>query len=220
MARRRVIALLALSCCVAGCDMLAGFVSSDAGKVDRPRDAPGGGEAVDSETILPDDAGKPADALVKGSCVHDEHRLDVTSQTLGGVAFDSATGYAYVAGVNSTHPAHIQMRKAMAAPAAMPEFRGNVAAVHTANYWDEELHQLRQRGNQVRTKQRELQKDKSLTKQQVREAINKFRENLYTEKEKKILTGASNADYHYMGSGKVMALIGKAFAEAIRDMSR
>lgn len=32
---------------------------------------------------------------------------------------------------------------AMAAPAKMPEFKGTVTAVHTADYWDQELEELR-----------------------------------------------------------------------------
>jgi len=38
------------------------------------------------------------------------------------------------------------LRPAMAAPATMPEFKGNVAAVHTADFWDEEIGELEARG--------------------------------------------------------------------------
>lgn len=34
---------------------------------------------------------------------------------------------------------YANFRAAMAAPASMPEFRGNVAAVHTENFWDQKL---------------------------------------------------------------------------------
>jgi alpha-galactosidase len=36
-------------------------------------------------------------------------------------------------------------RKAMAAPASLPEFKGNVMAVQTAPYWDDDLESLRTR---------------------------------------------------------------------------
>jgi hypothetical protein len=32
--------------------------------------------------------------------------------------------------------------------------------------------------------------------------------------------GASNAEYHYLGCAKTMALIGKAFAEAMLEMEK
>ena len=38
---------------------------------------------------------------------------------------------------------HDNFRKAMAAPAAMPEFKGNVTAVLTEKYWDAELDELK-----------------------------------------------------------------------------
>ncbi|MBL7039616.1 MAG: hypothetical protein ISR77_13355 [Pirellulaceae bacterium] len=41
-----------------------------------------------------------------------------------------------------------------------------------------------------------------------------------TRQEQKIIAGASNAGYHYLGSGKIMAQIGKAFAEAILNMEK
>lgn len=79
---------------------------------------------------------------------------------------------------------HTGFREAMAAPAALPEFEGNVLAVETAPFWDKKLGELLQK------------KDKS------------------AEEEALIKRGASNAAYHYLGCAKTMALIGKAFAEA------
>ena len=38
---------------------------------------------------------------------------------------------------------------------------------------------------------------------------------VFTPREKSLLRGCSNAGYHYMGSAKIMAQIGKAFAEAM-----
>jgi hypothetical protein len=39
-------------------------------------------------------------------------------------------------------------------------------------------------------------------------------------KDREILKGASNGDYHYMGSAKIMAQIGKAFAEAMAVLQK
>jgi len=115
-------------------------------------------------------------------------------------------------------PIHHSFRQAMAAPAEMPEFRGTVAAVWTERYWDTELHELLKRKDQLKAKAAELEKDSSLTKDQRKEMLKKFEDELYTPRERELLTGASNAEFHYMGSGKVMAQIGKAFAEAMMEL--
>ena len=42
---------------------------------------------------------------------------------------------------------------------------------------------------------------------------------IFTPREMEILRNStSNADYHYMGSAKIMARIGKGFAEAMVEM--
>jgi len=41
-----------------------------------------------------------------------------------------------------------------------------------------------------------------------------------TRPEQKIIMGASNGGYHYLGSAKIMAQIGKAFAEAMLEMEK
>ena len=54
----------------------------------------------------------------------------------------------------------------------------------------------------------------------VGEYMRKRMDTVFTRREQKSLNGASNAAYHYMGSGKMMAQIGKAFAEAMLTMKR
>jgi hypothetical protein len=49
--------------------------------------------------------------------------------------------------------------------------------------------------------------------------LEKFRAELYSPRDLEILKGSSNAGYHYNGSGKIMAQIGKGFAEAIMSMT-
>ncbi len=43
-------------------------------------------------------------------------------------------------------------------------------------------------------------------------------EQVFSAEDRAIADGASNAGYHYMGSGKIMAQIGKAFAEAANEI--
>jgi hypothetical protein len=114
---------------------------------------------------------------------------------------------------------HQNFRDAMAAPASLQEFKRDVTAVLTENFWDAELEELKARGGKVKTKSRELSKVKSLTREQRDEALAKFRAELYTPREMEILKGSSNAGYHYNGSAKIMAQIGKGFAHAIAKMN-
>ena len=111
---------------------------------------------------------------------------------------------------------HGEFRKAMAAPIMLPEFKGNVTAVFTENYWDEQLSELVDRRGKINAKRRELAKDQSLTREQREKAIADFTDKLFSKEELKILeVGTSNAAYHYLGSAKILGEIGKAFADAL-----
>ena len=115
---------------------------------------------------------------------------------------------------------HGEFRKAMAAPAKLPEFKGNVTAVLTENYWDQQLSELVDRRGKVNAKRRELAKDKSLNREQRDKALAELNANLFTKEELKILElGVSNAAYHYLGSAKILGQIGKAFADALAGMN-
>lgn len=114
---------------------------------------------------------------------------------------------------------HGEFRKAMAAPAKLPEFKGNVTAVFTENYWDLQLSELVNRNGKVNAKRRELSKDQTLTREQRDKAVANYTAKLFTKRELKILqTGTSNAAYHYLGSAKILTQIGKAFANALAAM--
>ncbi len=80
-------------------------------------------------------------------------------------------------------------RQAMAAPAAMPEFKGKVVAVETAPFWAEELGAI------------DVKRAESKPLSPAEDALWE--------------RGASNAGYHYLGCAKTFALMGKAFAEAL-----
>ena len=121
-------------------------------------------------------------------------------------------------------PIHGAFREAMAAPASMPEFKGNVFEVRTAKFWDMRLKELED--NQERVKQMagflknkhkdHANRDGSMTAQEQKEYIEKYRTKLISEKEEAYARIAkSNGGYHYYGSAKTMAQIGKAFAEAL-----
>ena len=116
---------------------------------------------------------------------------------------------------------HSEFRNAMAAPASMPEFAGNVSAVFTENYWDSELGELASRWDKVRSEKRKLQKNKTLGKEELKKAVEAYTAELFTPEELNVFqSGTSNAAYHYLGSAKIMARIGKAFADSINAMAK
>ena len=117
----------------------------------------------------------------------------------------------------------LSFRKAMAAPASMPEFKGNVAAVETAPFWSEELAaidakhaKVKQMGYLLKVKDKNgPNKDGSMDETAQKEYLKKYEAELISEKEATMWKrGASNAGYHYLGWAKTFALMGKAFAEA------
>jgi len=115
-------------------------------------------------------------------------------------------------------------REAMAAPAALPEFEGNVFAVPTAPFWSEELGAIADKKDQVRQMRFYLDSkhkdhanaDGHMTEEQKREYLKDFEANLISRAEAALWQrGASNQGYHYLGCAKTFALMGKAFAEAL-----
>jgi len=114
---------------------------------------------------------------------------------------------------------HGEFRKAMAAPAALPEFKGNVAAVWTENYWDMELEALRAKDAVIQQKVKQLQEEGKLDRAAAQAAIERQRAETFNEREIEILTtSTSNAEFHYLGSAKIVGQIGKGFAEAMAQM--
>jgi hypothetical protein len=110
-------------------------------------------------------------------------------------------------------PPHVlAFRKAMASPASLPEFQGNVAAVQTAPFWDDELAALQGRVEACWPKvdaRVKAEKDESWNNK-----MKVMAENFTPEEWRRYQRGASNAGYHYLGCAKTFALMGKAFAEA------
>lgn len=117
----------------------------------------------------------------------------------------------------------LEFRKAMASPAALPEFEGNVVAVETAPFWSLELGVVdakRERVRQMRYFLDSKHKDHAnaqgtMTEEEKREFMRRFEADLISPAEVALWErGASNAGYHYLGCAKTFALMGRAFAEA------
>ncbi len=121
----------------------------------------------------------------------------------------------------------VEFRKAMAAPAALPEFKGNVVAVETAPFWSAELDAIDKKRAKVGQMRHFLDSkhknyanaDGKMTEEQKREHMKKFEADLITPADLALWKrGASNAGYHYLGCAKTFALMGKHFAEANLEM--
>jgi len=130
-----------------------------------------------------------------------------------------------VMGVGGKDPGedNLAFREAMAAPAALPEFKGNVTAVRTAPFWDEALgaiqakkEKVRQMAYELRNKgKRSANADGKMTEEQQRAFLKDYEAKLITPEEAaQLKRGASNAGYHYLGCAKTFALMGEAFADA------
>ena len=88
---------------------------------------------------------------------------------------------------------HQNFRDAMAAPASMPEFKGNVKAVLTEKFWPRDVEDAEKKKRAKKT---------------------------LSDEEKKVLeTGKSNAGFHYLGNLKCYSQIGEALANAIIEMN-
>jgi alpha-galactosidase len=123
----------------------------------------------------------------------------------------------------------ISFREAMAAPASLPEFKGNVAAVQTAPFWAEELAAIDQKRAKMQQMAHLLKvkakghpnADGSMDEAQQKEYLKKYEAELISPEEAaKWKRGASNAGYHYLGCAKTFALMGKAFADANLEMMK
>ncbi len=114
---------------------------------------------------------------------------------------------------------HQSIRDAMAAPAKLPEFKGNVAAVLTENYWDRELKAARAKEETIKQQAKKLAKDGKMKPAEERALTDKMRNEGLSERERLILDkGVSNAEYHYLGSAKILGGIGKGLAEAMVEL--
>jgi hypothetical protein len=114
---------------------------------------------------------------------------------------------------------HDNFRNAMAAPAKLPEFKGNVAAVWTEKYWDQELSAAKAKDNAIKQQAKKLATADKLKPAEEKAALEKLRREGLTERESLILEkGISNLEFHYLGSAKILGGIGKGLAEAMIEL--
>ena len=113
--------------------------------------------------------------------------------------------------------------------AASPDFKGNVAAVQTAPFYDMALEAIEQKHSKVsqmayflRTKHKDhANKDGKMTREQQQAYVREYRAKLVTAEDDAFWKrAASHQAYHYFGCAKTMAQIGKAFAEAVLEMDK
>jgi alpha-galactosidase len=103
----------------------------------------------------------------------------------------------------------------------LDKFHGNVVAVETAPFWDDELEAFVERKERVYDKleqwfQRSNPKPTEPQKEVARKrALN---EEFAPDELRRLKTGVSNGGYHYLGASRIMAPIGTAFAEGLVEI--
>lgn len=116
---------------------------------------------------------------------------------------------------------HQHFRDAMAEPTTLPEFSQTVVPVYTEKYWDSELTRLRSKESAAVRRAKEKAKADQLDPQQTRALEVEYREQDLSARELEILQkGVSNAEFHYLGSSRILGGIGIGFAEAMAELVR
>lgn len=116
---------------------------------------------------------------------------------------------------------HQNFRDAMAAPAKLPEFKGNVATVLAEKYWDLELTAAQSKQNQIKQSSKKIAAEKKLSPVEEKAALEKMSNEGLTERERTILAkGISNFEFHYLGSAKIIGGIGKGLAESMATLEK
>ena len=116
---------------------------------------------------------------------------------------------------------HQNFRSAMAAPAELPEFKGNVSALLTEKYWDRELSVAKAKEDAIKQRAKKLAATDNLKPEEAKTALEKMLTEGLTERERLIIDkGISNLEFHYLGSAKILGGIGKGFAESIAELKQ
>ena len=114
-----------------------------------------------------------------------------------------------------------RLQQAQLAVAQKPEFQGNVIAVEAGEYWDHELAALAAKSHQVNQQMTLFKNEQGLEGDVLKKAFADYRAKHITPQEEQILKIAiSDGDFHYLGSGKIMAGIGRGIAEALAHTLR
>ncbi len=112
----------------------------------------------------------------------------------------------------------MHFREAQRKPTTLDEFKGNVVAVETAPFWDDDLEAFVERKQRVYGKlEQGFREANPKPTEPEKEAARKkaLDEEFKPDELKRLKTGVSNGGYHYLGAAKIMAPIGKAFAEEV-----
>lgn len=113
----------------------------------------------------------------------------------------------------------MHFRQAQRKVATEGEFTGNVFAVETAPFWDDDLDALAQRKDRLYGRlEQEFKKAPGITEAE-KDAARKtaLGEAFKPGERNRLAAGVSNGGYHYLGAAKILAPIGKAFADALLD---
>ena len=107
----------------------------------------------------------------------------------------------------------------MAAPAELPEFKGNVAAILTEKYWDRELSVAKAKDTEIKQNAKKLATEGKMLPPEEKALQEKMRIEGLTERERLVLEkGISNLEFHYLGSAKILGGIGKGLAESMAEL--
>jgi hypothetical protein len=111
----------------------------------------------------------------------------------------------------------MHFREAQRKPSTLDEFQGNVFAVETAPFWDDNLEALVQRREEIEHKLEQAFKKEPTLDEEAKDASRKtaFTAHFTADELNRLNTGVSNGGYHYLGAAKILAPIGVAFAEAL-----
>ncbi|MBM3967101.1 MAG: sialate O-acetylesterase [Planctomycetes bacterium] len=114
---------------------------------------------------------------------------------------------------------HDNFRAAMAAPAQLPEFQGNVATVFAEKYWDRELSLAKSKESQIDQKAKSIAQERKLSGADEKALIEKMRREGLTDRERLVIErGISNLEFHYLGSAKILGGVGVGLAEAMTQL--
>jgi hypothetical protein len=80
---------------------------------------------------------------------------------------------------------------------------------------------LKAKENAIKQQAKKLVSDGKIKAAEERATFDKLRAEGLSERDRKVLeTGISNAEFHYLGSAKVLGGIGKGFAEAMAELKQ
>lgn len=116
---------------------------------------------------------------------------------------------------------HENFRNAMAAPASLPEFQGNVSALRTEKFWDLELSDARKKQEKLKEQAKKKAKEAKLTAQEEKLLTEQVLAEQLSERERSIIEkGISNFEFHYLGSAKILGGIGRGLAEEMLKLKK